>query len=100
MRPILQYSNRLLSTISTSTRTFRSNSINRMPIATQVPTPGTGHGAKDVMNGLKDMEWVAAKDVSAEVGGQANVDYLKRVSYDFSSEPPTFAVYYIGLMRR
>jgi hypothetical protein len=61
-----------------------------MPIATQVQTPGTGHGVKEVMNGLKEFEWVAAKDVSAEVGGQANVDYLKRVSYDFSSKPSFF----------
>ena len=42
------------------------------------------------MNGLKEVEWVAAKDVSAEVGGQANVDYLKRVSYDFSSKHSFF----------
>ena len=90
MRPILPYSNRLLSTISISARTFRSTSINRMPIATQVQTPGTGHGAKEVMNGLKEVEWLAANDVSAEVGGQANVDYLKRVSYDFSSKRPFF----------
>ena len=61
-----------------------------MPIATQVQTPGTGHGAKEVMNGLKEVEWLAANDVSAEVGGQANVDYLKRVSYDFSSKRPFF----------
>ena len=60
-----------------------------MPIATQVQTPGTGHGAKEVMHGLKEVEWLAANDVSAEVGGQANVDYLKRVSYDFSSKHPS-----------
>ena len=52
-----------------------------MPIA----TPQTNGAAKEVINGLNQMEWIAAKDVSAEVGGQANVDYLKRVSYDFSS---------------
>lgn len=79
MRPIL----RLIS----NTRTFRSTSINRMPIATQVQTPGTGNGAKEVISALKGMEWIASKDVSADIGGQANVDYLKRVSYDFSSEP-------------
>jgi len=52
-----------------------------MPIATSQ----ANGAAKDVINGLNQMEWIAAKDVSAEVGGQANVDYLKRVSYDFSS---------------
>jgi hypothetical protein len=52
-----------------------------MPIAT---SQSNGHGGKD--GGLGQMEWLAAQDVTAEFGGQANVDYLKRVSYDFSSK--------------
>jgi hypothetical protein len=40
-----------------------------------------GQGSGDV----QATKWLAANDVTAEVGGQANVDYLKRVSFDFSS---------------
>jgi hypothetical protein len=62
-----------------------------MPIATPaVNSSSNSNGSyKEVVNGLNEMEWLAAKDVSAEVGGQANVDYLKRVSYDFSSRSPS-----------
>jgi hypothetical protein len=90
MRPFLQFNHRLLST-RISTRTFQSTSISRMPIATPaVNSSSNSNGSyKEVVNGLNEMEWLAAKDVSAEVGGQANVDYLKRVSYDFSSRSPS-----------
>jgi hypothetical protein len=56
-----------------------------MPIATN--GNGNGHvlGAGSGESIAKATKWLAANDVTAEVGGQANVDYLKRVSFDFSS---------------
>lgn len=47
-----------------------------MPIATRVNGNGENRAFK----------WLAAGDVTAEIGGQENVEKLKQVSYDFSSE--------------
>jgi hypothetical protein len=56
-----------------------------MPIATSSTSTST---KSEINTKLAGMEWLAAKDVSAEVGGQANVESLKRVSYDLSSMYP------------
>jgi hypothetical protein len=56
-----------------------------MPIATNGNGNGHLHGAASGESIAKATKWLAANDVTAEVGGQANVDYLKRVSFDFSS---------------
>lgn len=56
-----------------------------MPVATSQSNGNANGAMKD--GGLAQMEWLAAKDVTVEFGGQANIDYLKRVSFDFSSTP-------------
>jgi hypothetical protein len=56
-----------------------------MPIATNGNGNGHIHEAGSGEGAAKAPNWLAANDVTAEVGGQANVDYLKRVSFDFSS---------------
>ena len=53
-----------------------------MPIATfngNGQVNGNGNGA------TRSFKWLAARDVTAEVGGEANVEQLRRTSYDFSS---------------
>ena len=54
-----------------------------MPVATSTNGNGNGHGA------TRTFKWLAANDVTAEVGGEANVEHLKRTSYDFSSMSPS-----------
>lgn len=91
MRPFLRLANntqrRLFS--STPSQTFRFTSTvftkTNMPIATSQSNGNANGAMKD--GGWAQMEWLAAKDVTVEFGGQANVDYLKRVSFDFSSTP-------------
>lgn len=51
-----------------------------MPIATSANKNGQSAGA------VKGFKWVAAQDVTSDIGGDVNVEKLKQVSYDFSSE--------------
>lgn len=72
-------------TTSVSVRSFSQLIPPRMPIATR-PNGANVVSGNGIGETSKPMKWLAAGDVTVEIGGQTNVDKLRQVSYDFSSE--------------
>lgn len=60
-----------------------------MPIATRPNAGANGNGHTNGTADVRATKWLAAGDVTAEIGGQVNVDKLKQTSYDFSSDTKT-----------